>query len=176
MNKMRFEKRTFDKGEPSKLTPFRIKLLESAGFVWAKKKGQHAWEEQFQNMLAFKRRHGHVNVPTKSSEQRALGRWVSTQRSVYKRWKSGELVAGGNFSGSGDDSSANNTTIFTAENLAEIEDRIRRLDEIGFCWNLAPPPHPSSAEGQRAIADETSATLSERSNDDYDDDDDGDSS
>ena len=144
MNKMRFEKRALDKGEPSKITPFRIKLLEDAGFIWAKKKGQHAWEEQFQNMLAFKRLHGHVNVPTKSSEQRALGRWVSTQRSVYKRWKNGEFSVGPSGDGS--------TSSFAAENLAEIEQRIRRLDEIGFTWSLAPQGEDSRSGAEPSLS------------------------
>mmetsp|Transcript_4793 Transcript_4793/g.12171 ORF Transcript_4793/g.12171 Transcript_4793/m.12171 type:complete len:154 (+) Transcript_4793:377-838(+) len=152
---MRFEKRALDKGEPSKITPFRIKLLEDAGFIWAKKKGQHAWEEQFQNMLAFKRLHGHVNVPTKSAEQRALGRWVSTQRSVYKRFKAGEFSVGANSSGDGSNARV------AADNLAETQERIRRLDEIGFCWNLAPPSFSSSAEDVRSGGEASSSSYDE---------------
>ena len=42
------------------------------------------WQEKYQELIAFKEKHGHVNVPQKHPE---LGRWVNTQRNSYKEGK-----------------------------------------------------------------------------------------
>jgi len=63
------------------------KLLEEEGFVWAQKRGEFVWHKQFQNLLLFKRQNGHCLVPTKF---RGLGRWVSEQRSMFKKFRSSD--------------------------------------------------------------------------------------
>ena len=60
------------------------------------------------------------NVPTKNKTNRALGRWVSTQRANYKKFNRGE---------------SHNQPRMDRE---EFERRIRRLDAIGFTWSLLP--------------------------------------
>ena len=43
----------------SSLTDEKIQLLEDAGFVWAKRKGQAAWEEKFRELQLYLEKHGH---------------------------------------------------------------------------------------------------------------------
>jgi hypothetical protein len=53
------------------------------------------------------------NVPTKHSSNRALGRWVSTQRSQHKKHQRGVPCH-------------------------LTQDRIDKLDELDFIWRMAP--------------------------------------
>jgi hypothetical protein len=59
VNKQRMEKKAKDTGKPSSLTDEKVQLLEEAGFVWAKRKGQVAWEEKFVELQTFLLRNGH---------------------------------------------------------------------------------------------------------------------
>jgi hypothetical protein len=59
------------------------------------------------------------DVPTKNKKNRALGRWVSTQRSNYKKYKRGM------------------GTLRPKTDDEEMERRIRCLEGIGFKWSLA---------------------------------------
>jgi Helicase associated domain len=59
------------------------------------------------------------DVPTKNKKNRALGRWVSTQRSNYKKYKKGM------------------GTLRPKTDDEEMERRIRCLEGIGFKWSLA---------------------------------------
>ncbi len=63
------------------------------------------WEERYGELIAFKERFGHLDVPAKWHENLQLGAWVSTQRVSRKR---GMLR----------------------------NDRIRRLEEINFVWDV----------------------------------------
>jgi hypothetical protein len=64
-----------------------------------------AWEQRFKELKAFKKEHGHCNVPVQYPPNRPLGLWVSNARS---RKKTGKLS----------------------------KERIRCLEELGFCWAL----------------------------------------
>lgn len=81
------EKKFRDEGEKSSMTLARIAALEKLGFEWAKRKGDHSWNSKYQELIEYKQEYGTVDVPTKYDQNRALGRWVSTQRSQYKAWK-----------------------------------------------------------------------------------------
>jgi Helicase associated domain len=59
------------------------------------------------------------NVPTKCKKNRALGRWVSTQRAMYKNYMGGRSSRG------------------IAKD--EIVRRIARLEELGFCFSMLMP-------------------------------------
>lgn len=69
------------------------------------------------------------NVPTKKRSNRALGRWVSTQRSNYKKFKNGESPK------------------HPRMDRQELERRIRRLDGIGFAWSLLPGATKTEVDG-----------------------------
>ena len=65
------------------------------------------------------------NVPTKNKQNRALGRWVSTQRANYKRLQQG------------------NPPKQRRTDWEEAKRRIRRLNGIGFAWSLLPACSPN---------------------------------
>lgn len=113
------EKKTYDEGnKKSSMTQAKIDRLEQAGFVWAKPKGVDAWEQKFEELQDYITEHGDPHVPTKYPDNRALGRWVSTQRNMYKKYHSG-----GRF---------NNLS------TEEIERRIALLQSLRFSWNMSP--------------------------------------
>jgi len=84
------EKKFLDDGKRSSMTQDRILQLEKLGFAWAKRKGDFSWNSKFDELCEYQRLHNSVDVPTKYSKNKALGRWVSTQRSQYKLWKAGQ--------------------------------------------------------------------------------------
>jgi len=112
VNKQRMEQKLRIEGKNSSLNDARLQRLESVGFRWAKRKGQVSWNEKFEELKAYKKKHGNCHVPTKYKENSALGRWISTQRAEYKKYCEGEK---------------SNMTA----------DKIRRLESIGFAWFMA---------------------------------------
>jgi Helicase associated domain len=64
------------------LTQERIERLESIGFVWNSQEDK--WQSRYEELLAFRRRFGHVHVPHKWEESPSLASWVSYQRLRYK--------------------------------------------------------------------------------------------
>ena len=115
VNKQRMEKKFLDEGQNKKtsMTAKRARLLESIGFAWAKRKGEHSWNEKYHELCQFKERHGNCDVPTKYTPNPALGRWVSTQRSEYKKFLKGS------------------SKLMTRQKIAS-------LNRIGFKWEMIP--------------------------------------
>jgi hypothetical protein len=66
------------------LTREQIQELDQIGFTWCTDR-QHAWDQQFKELQAFKKKYGHCNVPVKSSLNPALGRWVASLRGQKRR-------------------------------------------------------------------------------------------
>jgi Helicase associated domain len=83
------EKKFLDDGKRSSMTEVKQRNLESIGFKWAKRKGNVSWEIKYRELKEYSERHGNCNVPTKYSQNPALGRWVSTQRSEFKKFQQG---------------------------------------------------------------------------------------
>jgi hypothetical protein len=48
-------------GKNSSLNDARLRRLEAVGFRWAKRKGQVSWDEKFDELKAYKRKHGNVS-------------------------------------------------------------------------------------------------------------------
>lgn len=75
------------------LSTDKKRLLNRLGFQWAndiKKKKEDYWKSMFRQLQAFRKKHGHVNIPDRSKENEKLGRWVSTVRYSEARledWK-----------------------------------------------------------------------------------------
>mmetsp|Transcript_71 Transcript_71/g.145 ORF Transcript_71/g.145 Transcript_71/m.145 type:complete len:428 (-) Transcript_71:265-1548(-) len=65
------------------MSPERIKLLDSIGFVWNVDL-QTLWNTMFARLCRFKEREGHANVPIAYEKDPQLGRWVDKQRSRKK--------------------------------------------------------------------------------------------
>ena len=87
----------------------RVAALEEVGFVW----DSHSaiWSERLQDLVDYKQVNGHCNVPSRYTENRQLAIWVKRQRRQYK---------------------------FYCENKPSsmTEERIQRLNAIGFVWDL----------------------------------------
>jgi hypothetical protein len=91
----------------------REQRLEEIGFPWnAQNPRISVWEERFGELLKFKKRFGHCNVPSRWQKNLKLGRWVSMQR---------EFRQAGKLS----------------------DERIHRLEELGFEWNRKSAPRLS---------------------------------
>eukprot|EP00980_Cylindrotheca_fusiformis_P011773 scaffold2811_cov102-Cylindrotheca_fusiformis.AAC.6 len=91
----------------SNMTPRRIQLLESIGFVWELRVA--IWNQRFQELVAFKEANGHFNVPASNQK---LSIWVKCQRRQHRLFLSGRKPS--------------NMTI----------DRIEALNSIGFVWGM----------------------------------------
>jgi hypothetical protein len=66
----------------------REKRLEEIGFIWscADLKGR-SWEERYNQLKAYKKKHGHSFVPVNCKENKSLGIWVATQRGLEAKGK-----------------------------------------------------------------------------------------
>ena len=76
----------------SRLLSERMKLLDAIGFDWGagdarSNRWDTHWDTMYQKLIEYKKQHnGDTNVPNKNSEQhKALGTWVSTQRTYYNK-------------------------------------------------------------------------------------------
>ena len=97
------------RGEHSTLTNERQTELEKLGFIWDSHRA--AWEERFTELLRYLSQEGHVNVPANHPANPSLAIWVKCQRRQYKLFCQGEQ---------------SNMT----------QERIAKLESIGFIWNL----------------------------------------
>jgi len=88
-----------------KLPKERIESLQGIGFSWERHKIV-GWDERFDQLEAYKKKHGHCRVPAKYTANPPLGIWVDTQRQAYKE-QGGRKIS---------------------------KDRINRLKSIGFSW------------------------------------------
>jgi superfamily II DNA or RNA helicase len=65
----------------------QIQLLDELGFTWQSRE-RGTWEDRYQELIAFKAKHSHCNVPFEYEENSKLGKFVNAMRSDKKR---GEL-------------------------------------------------------------------------------------
>jgi len=74
-----------------KLKPERIHKLDSIGFHWGKGFPKPmAWEEGYAELQKFKSLYGHCNVTINETNPSPQAKWVSMQRSEYRRSKQGK--------------------------------------------------------------------------------------
>jgi hypothetical protein len=66
-----------------KLTKDKIQLLDALSFVWNLEEAR--WEKRFAALVAFKKTHGHCEVPGSWAENRQLATWTTKQRCLYKQ-------------------------------------------------------------------------------------------
>ena len=62
----------------------RIDRLDSIGFKWTLKDPNVPWETRFEELVQYKAKHGHCNVPRSQGQ---LGNWANNQRAMYKKGK-----------------------------------------------------------------------------------------
>ena len=68
-----------------KLSHERFARLDASRFIWDPIEAR--WEEMSDQLVAFKREHGHCNVPAKYERDPQLGAWVTHQRVLKRRGK-----------------------------------------------------------------------------------------
>lgn len=115
------EKKFIEEGKRTSMNDMKLEALESIGFTWAKRKGEASWMHKYHELEAFLRKHGHCNVATKYAPNPALGRWVSTQRSEYKKFQKSRRSGGG----------GNKSKHMT-------QTKIDMLNGLGFKWEMLP--------------------------------------
>jgi len=109
VDRQRKQYRLLQQGKESSMTPGRIAKLEEIGFVWD---GSHeAWHHQYGELVEFKKVQGHCNVPRGYEPNKQLGNWVMHQRQQYRLLQQGKASY-------------------------MTEERIAKLEEIGFVWNV----------------------------------------
>lgn len=71
------------------LPPDREERLNEIGFRWQEvERGDwELWESRFQELIAFKAKHSHCNIPVKWKENIKLGMWSAAQRALRKSGK-----------------------------------------------------------------------------------------
>ncbi|KAG7357107.1 helicase domain protein [Nitzschia inconspicua] len=73
------------KGQETTLTPERLKLLNELGFQWVKcKTPALSWDQRFEQLKEYKKKHGNCNPPQKLEHPKGLGNWVLEQRRRYR--------------------------------------------------------------------------------------------
>jgi len=85
------------------LSEDRINLLNKIGFTWSVKKD---WHISYNNLVAFKKKHRHCDVPRDNKELKELITWMDNQRTYYKN-----------------------------KHRKLSDDKINLLNKIGFIWN-----------------------------------------
>ena len=91
-----------------KLSDEQIQRLNDAGFKWSVGK----FEEQFKDLMSFKAKHGHCDVP-QNGENASLGKWCSRLRGFYKEMQNKQKL-----------------------NTKLADEQIQRLNDAGFKWSL----------------------------------------
>ena len=118
-----------DSASSSVLTEDRRRALDSIGFCWDYK--DYAWNQRFNELVAYKKIYGNCNVPFEYTDNPSLGFWVSEQRRQRRKLILEEEEKEGGYnkkSGSRKKRKSRSSAALTRE-------RIHALEEIGFCWN-----------------------------------------
>ena len=98
-------------GKPSPMSSERIEKLNKIGFQWSPDRRSHeTWQQKFQELVEFKKKKGHCNIPRRYNENVQLGRWADNQRYQYKMMVEGRH------------------SHLTVE-------RIQCLERVGFSWS-----------------------------------------
>jgi hypothetical protein len=106
--RQRRQYKLLEEGKATTLTPDRLELLNSLGFVWDSHEVN--WSEKFGALLAFKRDNGDCNVPSNFVDKK-LATWVKCQRRQYKLH-------------------------FAQRGSSMTEARIAALNKIDFLWEI----------------------------------------
>jgi Helicase associated domain len=123
-------------GRPSTMTPDRLELLKSVGFVWDSHDVN--WREKLEALELFRKHQGHCNVPSNYTDKK-LATWVKCQRRQYKLYWDGKPSA------------------MSAERIMELEKR-------GFEWEIraAAPRTPKDAPASASASASSAAQEQEQ--------------
>ena len=82
--------RAYRKGEMNwTMAEERIAKLEGIGFSW--NKHEDIWMTRYEDLVQYYEHHGNTLVPSVYPANQALSRWVTDQRSLYRKAKQGKL-------------------------------------------------------------------------------------
>ncbi|GKY95991.1 hypothetical protein MPSEU_000559600 [Mayamaea pseudoterrestris] len=110
VKRQRYQYRLMISGQPSTMIPERVRALEDIGFCWGSQ--ESAWQERFEELMDFKAKYGHTNVPSLFSDNPQLATWVKCQRRQHKLYLH--------------EATPSNITL----------QRILKLEQVGFEWEL----------------------------------------
>ena len=68
----------------NRLTAHQIKLLNAINFTWRRRE-RGSWEANLDDIVAFKREHGHCDIPVRNAALPKLGRFVASMRSKRRQ-------------------------------------------------------------------------------------------
>eukprot|EP00550_Attheya_septentrionalis_P011762 CAMPEP_0198304156 /NCGR_PEP_ID=MMETSP1449-20131203/57255_1 /TAXON_ID=420275 /ORGANISM="Attheya septentrionalis, Strain CCMP2084" /LENGTH=780 /DNA_ID=CAMNT_0044006671 /DNA_START=300 /DNA_END=2642 /DNA_ORIENTATION=+ len=112
------------------LTPEKIVLLNQVGFIWDKQ--QHSWDTNVAQLVEFRDRHRHLNVPQNYG---ALGRWVQTQRSEYTRY---HRTLTNHKNQNNNDTNNNNSTAAAVQTTTTMTpERLKQLEDLNFVFHAS---------------------------------------
>ena len=110
---VKVQRREYKRRKEGKLNRYfteeRIRLLEEIGFDWDPL--ESAWMERYHELVEYAKCHGDCIVPKNYPENPELGRWVNTQRWLYKQFQEGR-------------------------SCGMTEERIAMLEHVAFVWNV----------------------------------------
>ena len=107
VKQQRTQYKRFMNGGSSSLTEERKQILDELGFVWQVR--TTVWNDNFEKLRAYHDKYSNCNVP-RAYEDKPLYRFISVQRTQYKRFQNGE-----------------------SQRLTSA--RIKKLEALGFVWN-----------------------------------------
>eukprot|EP00538_Stauroneis_constricta_P012921 CAMPEP_0119559046 /NCGR_PEP_ID=MMETSP1352-20130426/11777_1 /TAXON_ID=265584 /ORGANISM="Stauroneis constricta, Strain CCMP1120" /LENGTH=589 /DNA_ID=CAMNT_0007606601 /DNA_START=224 /DNA_END=1993 /DNA_ORIENTATION=- len=116
--RQRYQYKNKRDGKPSTMTDERVTALEKLGFIWESQ--GLSWNDRFHDLIAYKSKHGHCNVPSTYPHNPKLATWTKHQRRHFKLLKLGR--------------SSNMTP-----------ERISMLNRVGFIWVARKASHGSGS-------------------------------
>jgi hypothetical protein len=144
-----------------RLTEERRKRLEEVDFVWSAREGEKGseqgritrnsyddqWDQMFTRLQGYKGTYGDCLVPKRFKEDPKLGTWVDTQRVQFKKMKKKLEEHGITYEGPEDAKKYDDAEDGSLEDQNQpmnakpvvgrlTDDRIRRLENLGFVWSL----------------------------------------
>jgi hypothetical protein len=136
-----------------RLTEDRRQRLEDAGFVWSARDSEKPtepsriarnsyddqWDSMFDRLAMYKDKHGDCLVPKRCKEDPRLGTWVDTQRVQYKKMRKALAKEGIEFSSPNEilEEEEPDSKVSRKPLVGRLtDDRIRRLETLGFIWSL----------------------------------------
>ena len=73
------------------MSTYRVEALKQIGFTFDKTNTAEAlWQKRYHELVEFKMKYGHCNVPQKYPVNQPLGKWVHRQRFQMKKLKYGD--------------------------------------------------------------------------------------
>jgi hypothetical protein len=109
--------------DANRLNEERVGVLESLGFVWdvVQADNEERWKKRFNDLVEFQRVHGHCNA----AQSTDLGKWVKMQRETKAET---------------DLKKAGTRPKRKKQRPCLSDERIAKLETIGFQWRVAKPP------------------------------------